>query len=164
MSAWFQRFGFAPVGERLLLGAYPKDVADVELIAGQDVDALYNLCEDCEYRTGERRVVETALRAHAIEERRLPLVDYGGLDIDQLDRAVGEVERWLGDGRTVYLHCRAGWQRSATVAAGVIARREALGIGDALRVVRHRKPTAEPLPHQQADLARWWDAKGGTVP
>jgi len=160
VSAWFQRFGFAPVGERLLVGAYPTDVADVELVARQDVDAFYNLCEDCEYSDGERDVVEAALRAHAIEERRLPLVDYGGLDIDQLDRAVGEVERWLDDGRTVYLHCRAGWQRSATVAAGVIARREGLGIDDALRVIRDRKPTAEPLPHQQADLDRWWASRG----
>src|SRR5215218_1275768 len=135
MSAWFQRFGFGRVGERLLVGAYPTDAADVELIARQDVDALFNLCEGAEYGEGERDVVERALREHGIEERRLPLVDYGGLEIEQLDRAVGDVETWLGDGRTVYLHCRAGWQRSAAVAAGVVARRENLGIEDALRVV-----------------------------
>jgi protein-tyrosine phosphatase len=157
MSSWFERFGFACVGERLLIGAYPTDAGDVELIARNDVDALFNLCEDREYQDGEREVVERALRAHGLEERRLPLVDYGGLDVDQLDRAVGEVEAWLEDGRTVYLHCRAGWQRSATVAAGVVARREGLGIDDALRAVRHRKPTAEPLPHQCADLVRWWE-------
>ena len=157
MSSWFERFGFARVGERLLIGAYPTDAGDVELVARQDVDALYNLCEDREYDDGERDVVETALRTHGVEERRLPLVDYGGLDVDQLDRAVGEVEAWLEDGRTVYLHCRAGWQRSATVAAGVVARREGLDIDHALRVVRERKPTAEPLDHQQADLRRWWN-------
>jgi atypical dual specificity phosphatase len=161
VSAWFERFGFAPVGERLLVGAYPTDAADVARIARAEVDALFNLCEDCEYDDGERADVGRALERHAIEERRLPLVDYGGLRVHDLDRAVGEVEAWLDAGRTVYLHCRAGWQRSATVAAGVIARREGLGVDAALRAVRERKPTAEPLPHQRADLARWWSARAG---
>ena len=30
MSSWFERFGFARVGERLLIGAYPTDAADIE--------------------------------------------------------------------------------------------------------------------------------------
>jgi protein-tyrosine phosphatase len=54
------------------------------------------------------------------------------------------------------VHCRAGWQRSATVAAGVLALREGLPIEDALAVLRERKPTAEPLGHQRADLLAWW--------
>ena len=160
MSAWFQRFGFATVGERLLLGAYPTDPHDVGLIAAQDVDAIFNLCEDREYGEGERDAVESALERLGIEERRLPLVDYGGLDLDQLDSAVAAVGDWLAGGRTVYLHCRAGWQRSATVAAAVVARREGLDVQEALRVVRLRRPSADPLPHQRDDLARWWSERG----
>jgi atypical dual specificity phosphatase len=159
VSSWFDRFGFAPVGQRLLVGAYPRDAADVERIAAAEVDALFNLCEDCEYDAGERDAVGRALARHGIEERRLPVVDYGGLDVEQLDRAIGDVEAWLDSGRTVYLHCRAGWQRSATVAAGVVARREGIGVDEALRVVRERKPTAEPLAHQRAGLVRWWTAR-----
>jgi atypical dual specificity phosphatase len=128
----------------------------VAIVAGAGVDALYNFCEDCEYGHGERDAVEAELLALGIVERRLPLVDYGGFELDQLDRAVTEVVEWLESGLMVYLHCRAGWQRSATVAAAVVARREGLGVGEALCVVRERKPTAEPLPHQQADLVRWW--------
>ena len=59
----------------------------------------------------------------------------------------------------MYLHCRAGWQRSATVAAAVIALREDLSLPQALAALRQRKPTAEPLPHQRADLLRWWRAR-----
>ena len=73
-----------------------------------------------------------------------------------LDRAVDEVLGELEAGRRVYVHCRAGWQRSATVAAGVLALREGLPIEDALAVLRERKPTAEPLGHQRADLLAWW--------
>jgi protein-tyrosine phosphatase len=156
VSAWFDRFGFARVGERLIVGAYPTDAGDVALIAGERVDALFNLCEDCEYGHGERDAVGIALRRHGIEERRLPTVDYGGLAHDDLESAVSEIEAWLDGGRTVYLHCRAGWQRSATVAAGVVARREGLDAAEALSVVRERKPDVEPMDHQQADLVRWW--------
>src|SRR5207248_2493797 len=55
-----------------------------------------------------------------------------------------------------YLHCRAGWQRSAAVAAGVVALRDGLDIDEALDFVRRRKPSADPLPHQREDLRRWW--------
>jgi protein-tyrosine phosphatase len=161
MSDWFGRFGFAEVGDGLLVGAYPLDAEDVARIAGADVDVVYNLVEDAEYDAGERDVVTAALAASGVQERRLPLVDYAGLPESSLDQAVDEVLGDLEAGRRVYLHCRAGWQRSATVAAGVLALREDLAIEDALEVLRARKPTAEPLGHQRADLLAWWRARAG---
>jgi ADP-ribosyl-[dinitrogen reductase] hydrolase len=159
MSDWFGRFGFAEVGDGLLVGAYPLDAEDVARIAGADVDVVYNLVEDAEYDPGERDVVAAALEASGVRERRLPLVDYAGLTETSLEQAVDDVLGDLEAGRRVYLHCRAGWQRSATVAAGVLALREDLAIEDALDVLRERKPTAEPLGHQRADLLAWWRAR-----
>ena len=40
--------------------------------------------------------------------------------------ATAQVNSWLDEGEVVYLHCRAGWQRSAAVAAGAIAIREGI--------------------------------------
>jgi ADP-ribosyl-[dinitrogen reductase] hydrolase len=156
MSDWFGRFGFAEVGDGLLVGAYPLDAEDVAEIAGAGVDVVYNLVEDEEYEAGERDTATAALAAAGVSERRLPLVDYGNVPEAALDRAVDEVLGDLEAGRRVYVHCRAGWQRSATVAAGVVALREGLPIEDALAVLRERKPTAEPLGHQRADLLAWW--------
>ena len=156
MSDWFGRFGFAEVGDGLLVGAYPLDAEDVAEIAGAGVDVVYNLVEDEEYEAGERDTATAALAAAGVNERRLPLVDYGNVPEAALDRAVVEVLGDLEAGRRVYVHCRAGWQRSATVAAGVLALREGLPIEVALAVLRERKPTAEPLGHQRADLLAWW--------
>ena len=161
MSDWFGRFGFAEVGEGLLVGAYPLDAEDVAEIAGAGVDVVYNLVEDEEYEAGERDTATAALAAAGVSERRLPLVDYGNVPEAALDRAVDEVLGDLEAGRRVYVHCRAGWQRSATVAAGVLALREGLPIEDALAVLRERKPTAEPLGHQRADLLAWWRTRAG---
>lgn len=161
MSDWFGRFGFAEVGEGLLVGAYPLDAKDVASIAAAGADVVFNLVEDAEYGQGERDAVMAALEATGVHERRLPLMDYGRLGLQELDRAVDEIVEDLEAGRRVYLHCRAGWQRSAAVAAGVIALREDIGIEQALGVLRRRKPSAEPLHHQLVDLLAWWRARSG---
>ncbi|MFL5821621.1 MAG: dual specificity protein phosphatase family protein [Solirubrobacteraceae bacterium] len=161
MSEWFSRFGFAEVADGLLSGAYPLDTQDIQRLADERVEIAYNLCEQDEYAPGQRDAVEDALAQAGIEERRLPMTDYGRLSPESLDRAVTEVLAELRRGRRVYLHCRAGWQRSAAVAAAVIARREGLGLDRALDVLRRRKPHSEPLPHQRADLVAWWVTSGG---
>ena len=59
-----------------------------------------------------------------------------------------------------YVHCRAGWQRSASVAAGAVAVFNDVDISTALAWVRRHKSTANPLPHQRADLLDWWLTRG----
>jgi predicted protein tyrosine phosphatase len=80
-----------------------------------------------------------------------------------IERAVREILAWLDEGKRTYVHCRAGWQRSAAVAAGVVAIHEGLDIDEALLSLRRRKPSAEPLPHQQDDLRRWWDERAASA-
>ena len=159
MSEWFLTYGFADVHDELLIGAYPTDEDDVKMLARIQVDRILNLVDDSEYRPGERDAVEAALAEAGIAEHRQNLVDYGGLPSTDLDAAVNQVLEWLDEGHRVYLHCRAGWQRSAAVAAGVVAIRENLTIDEALEVVQLRKPSAEPLPHQREDLVWWWEER-----
>lgn len=159
MSNWFRSYGFADVLDELVIGAYPLDAQDVEMLGVLGVKRVLNLVQDQEYQPGQRAAVETALAAAGIEEHRLNLTDYGGLPAEELEAAVQEVSHWLDEGARTYLHCRAGWQRSAAVAAGVVALRGGLGIDEALMFVQNRKPTADPLPHQREDLRRWWYAR-----
>jgi predicted protein tyrosine phosphatase len=156
MSLWFHSYGFADVHPDLIIGAYPLDEEDVAMIARLGVDRILNLVEDSEYRVGEREAVEPVLEEVEIEEHRLDLTDFGGLPAEELEAAVTLVNEWLDEGHRVYVHCRAGWQRSAAIAAGVVAIREHRDIEEALDVVQVRKPSADPLPHQRADLASWW--------
>lgn len=160
MSRWFRSYGFADVLDDLLVGAYPLDGADVATLERMGVRRVLNLTQDEEYRPGDRDEVERALSAAGIEERRLRLPDYGGLPPEVLEAAVQEVNDSLDAGMRTYLHCRAGWQRSAAVAAGVVAVRTGREIDDALDYVQLRKPSADPLPHQREDLRRWWAARG----
>jgi protein-tyrosine phosphatase len=159
VSKWFRSYGFADVLDDMLIGAYPLDEADVKVLAMMGVRRVLNLAEDEEYRPGEREEVSRALARAGIEEVRLGLTDYGGLPPRELEHAVREINAWLDDGERTYVHCRAGWQRSAAIAAGVVAVRRGIDIEDALEYVQVRKPTADPLPHQREDLRRWWEGR-----
>jgi protein-tyrosine phosphatase len=159
VSRWFRSYGFADVFDDLIVGAYPLDRDDVATLAQIGIDRVLNLTEDVEYRPGDREAVERALADAGIAESRLPLTDYGGLPAGELETAVHAVGSWLDNGERTYLHCRAGWQRSAAVAAGVVAIRAGVDIQEALDHVRRCKPSADPLPHQRADLRRWWESR-----
>jgi atypical dual specificity phosphatase len=156
MSEWFSLYGFAEIQDGFLVGAFPLDRADVAMLERIKVERVLNLVEDEEYARGEREVVADALQLAGIVEARVGLTDFGRLPGGKLDHAVGEVIEWLKGGQRVYLHCRAGRQRSAAVAAGVVALTEGVDIEEALELVRDRKPSADPLPEQREDLLRWW--------
>jgi protein-tyrosine phosphatase len=159
MSSWFRTYGYAGVYDRLVVGALPLDEADVRLLSSLGVSRVLNLVEDHEYRRGARRKVERALAKEDIQELRMPTEDYAGLSAELLERATAQVNAWLNEGEIVYLHCRAGWQRSAAVAAGVIALRDGIDLDTALERVQALKNTADPLPHQREDLQRWFDSR-----
>ncbi len=160
VSEWFWSYGFADVRDNVLVGAYPLDASDVTVLERLGVTRILNLTEDDEYEPGQRPEIESALAAAGITETRLMLVDYGHLPPEALEEAVETVNQWLDAGERAYVHCRAGWQRSAAVAAGVVAVRDHLGIEQALELVRARKPSANPLDHQREDLIRWWNGRG----
>jgi len=162
VSAWFEEFGFAQIGPELLMGAYPQDADDVAALRDAGVTAVFNLVQDSEYqRAGGREACATALARAGIREERIELVDYGNLSPDHIELAATTVLGWLEAGERVYVHCRAGMQRSAVVAGAIVALHEGLEPHEALRRIRARNLQANPLAHQRKDLQRWWDARAG---
>ncbi len=159
MSIWFRTYGYASVHKRLIIGALPLDEPDVRMLSALGVSAVLNMVEDSEYGRGARRAVERALGREGISEARLPTRDFGDLSPELLEQAINQVNAWLDEGEIVYLHCRAGWQRSAAVAAGVVALREGIELDEALEQVQRFRSTAVPLPHQREDLRRWYETR-----
>lgn len=156
MSTWFRTYGFAEILDNLVIGAYPLDSDDVAMLDWMGVVRVLNLVEDEEYQPGEREAVEAAYAAAGITEHRLDLTDFGNLPPQALETGVQEVNGWLEESVRTYLHCRAGRQRSAAVAAGVVALQHGIDVEEALAYVQTRKPSADPLQHQREDLRAWW--------
>jgi protein-tyrosine phosphatase len=163
MSDWFEHFGFAEVGDDLLMGAYPQDADDVAALGGAGVTAVFNLVQDVEYeQQGGRDACAAALAQAGIREQRVEVIDYGNLVPGHIELAATTVLAWLQEGERVYVHCRAGMQRSAVVAAAIVALHEDLEPLEALARVRNRNPRADPLSHQRQDLLRWWEQRSGS--
>lgn len=156
VSEWFERFGRAEVAGGLVSGSYPCDADDVVALAADGITCVMNLCEDREYEPGDRAAVTAAYAARSIAEERVTVTDYGNLMPGAIEVAARRVSDWLGDGERVYVHCRAGWQRSAVVAAAALALHDDIDPEEALARIKRRKPSSEPLPHQLQDLRRWW--------
>lgn len=161
MSGWFDEYGWGAVAPALFTGSYPQDAADVAVLRAAGITTVVNLCRDEEYRPGARAVVSAAYAAAGIVEHRLASVDYGGLAPELLERGAVTAAAALDDGHTVYVHCRAGWQRSATVAAATLVVRDGIDAGAALVAIRRRRPEARPLPHQVEDLLAWQAGRQG---
>ena len=160
MSDWFEHYGFAEVGDDLLMGAYPQDADDVAALTAAGVTAVFNLVQDVEYELHDGRdACASALEQARIAEERIELIDYGNLLPGQIELAATTVLGWLGEGERVYVHCRAGMQRSAVVAAAIVALHEGVETLEALERVRKRNPSANPLSHQRQDLLRWWEQR-----
>jgi protein-tyrosine phosphatase len=161
VSRWFQDYGLDRVDGRLLVGAVPRDGDDVRVLAELGVSRVVCLVADAEYGPGERDAVAAAYAAPGIDEARVPSEDFGGLSPATLEASSGAAEAALASGATVYLHCRAGWQRSVVTAAATLARttddppEATLG-----RVVEARRGAC-PLPHQVDDLSAWWAGRAG---
>ncbi|WP_320669948.1 protein-tyrosine phosphatase family protein [Patulibacter defluvii] len=159
MSRWFTEYGLDEVADGLHVGALPRDGDDVAQLAARGVTRVVSLVDDPEYGDGEHEAVAAAYAAHGIAEQRVPVTDFGHLLPGHLERAAALVREAREAGDVVYLHCRAGWQRSVVAAAASLAEQDGLDPLGALRVVMTRRRGADPLPHQVTDLVRWWSAR-----
>ena len=144
------RLNYHRLGDSLLAGAMPFRADHVDALHAEGVTAVVNLCQEREYWEGERALILEAYASHGITEHHLPVIDGSTVPAEVLDQAVA-----LARSHTVYVHCRGGRERSATVAIAVISDLEGLPIEDALAEARQRRPIFAPLPWQVSGLHSW---------
>lgn len=78
----------------------------------------------------------------------LPVADNTPPTIAQLDQAVAFIERVVGDGRSVYIHCGSGVGRAPTVVAAYLVASEGLSVDEAIDTVMETRPFIRLLPSQ----------------
>jgi atypical dual specificity phosphatase len=148
------RLNYSRLTDRLLAGAMPHAADHVQALSDEGVLHVVNLCEEREYWEGERAAVLAAYGAAGIVEHHLPVKDGATVPADVIDAALAAA----GQG-SVYVHCRGGRERSATVATALLASGEGISIDRALQRARELRPIFQPLPWQ-VDALRAWAAAG----
>lgn len=119
------------VGERLYVSAFPKD---------RDLDGLHAAGIDTVFTFSKKRLPESVKDHFEVVYMHLPDGKYP--DLWSIHSAVFAVEEELSKGRTCLLHCLAGRNRSAMVAALVEARRHGWHGHEALSHIRTVRPKA----------------------
>lgn len=98
------------------------------------------------------------LMAQGINAERFPIVDFDEKALlAGLTQAVDAVAGALAGGRTAYLHCTAGVNRSPSVAIGYLVRHCGLDMNAAWDQVCTRRPIVAP---NRTVLDRWWATTG----
>ena len=141
------------IDDHVIVGAYPF-ARDVKQMVRDGVGAVVNTCE--EY-AGPAKQYQSA----GIEQLHIPTTDFTHPTADDVDRAVEFVQRHAAAGRTVYIHCKAGRARSATVALAWLVRHRGMTPADAQRHLLAARPHVNPHIMDRpviAELQRRWQS------
>ena len=102
---WYSEIVKTPNGGRLLLGGLPWPASmRSQLVGKEHVNAVVNLVSEKPISWEQK-----------IDILKIPMTDFVHPKFSEVESAVKYIEQQIGEGKTVYVHCRAGKGRSATV-------------------------------------------------
>ncbi|XP_062845972.1 phosphatidylglycerophosphatase and protein-tyrosine phosphatase 1 [Trichomycterus rosablanca] len=113
---WFDR-----VDQTVILGALPFKSMTDELVQAENVRGVITMNE--EYETNYFCNSSEEWQSHGVEQVRLSTVDLTGIpSLEHIHQGVEFALKHRDQGTSVYIHCKAGRSRSATVAAAYLIR------------------------------------------
>jgi protein-tyrosine phosphatase len=145
---------------QLFVGSRPRIVGEIdELVHEAGITAVLNLQtdEDMSWYDIDWQNLEAHYLKTEIEVVRFPVRDFDPEDLrEKLPECVHKLKELLEAGRTVYLHCTAGVNRSPTVAAAYLHRCRGWGVEKAIAYVKERRNCSPEM--DAIRLAAWGDA------
>jgi rhodanese-related sulfurtransferase len=131
MPSTIPDFEFDTITPRLLAGRNPLTADDVAQLRERGVTHILDLREAREWAGPGRlgsEAVEAIPRA-GIERLNLPIGDMTAPAAEDFDRACAFLERALEEPESVvFVHCRAGQQRTGAILAAHVARQQGRGV------------------------------------
>ncbi len=142
---------------RIAAGRNPLSVRDVAALRAAGITHVLDLREETEWappRFGADAI--EAMAKMGITRLHLPIEDMGAPQPQDFDRAVAWIEKALAQSNAkVYLHCRAGMERTAAMAIAFWIAREGISYDAAFRNLRGKRAIFQPLPTQERAVKDW---------
>ncbi|XP_048829076.1 phosphatidylglycerophosphatase and protein-tyrosine phosphatase 1 [Brienomyrus brachyistius] len=131
---WFDR-----VDNTVILGALPFKSMTAELVQTENVRGVITMNE--EYETKYFCNSAEEWRSVGVEQLRLSTVDLTGVpSLPNLHKGVDFVFQHREEGTSVYIHCKAGRSRSATLVAAYLIRLHKWSPEEACGMLRSIRP------------------------
>ena len=140
----------------ILCGRNPLTAGDVRRLEEAGVQHVLDLRKEEEWDTPTRfgREAIAAMQWCGIERAAVPVIDLEALSAQELDRT-WDLLSAAGENQTLYVHCRAGIERTGTALGAFVARQNSIPFDDALQKLRDAGCPLHPLPNQIAAARRW---------
>lgn len=142
---WWDR-----VDETVVLGALPFK-SDVPQLRAAGIRGVVNTCEEYAGPVAE-------YQAAGIEQLRIPTTDFQPPELADVQQAVEFIAQYAARGESVYVHCKAGRARSATVVACWLMTKYQVTPAEAQRWMLEKRPHVNPRIDQRAVVRQFYDA------
>lgn len=134
-----QRRWYDHIDSGLILGGLPLHGVAKQLLMVEKVKAVLSINEDYENRF--ITPTENEWREMGISRMQIPTVDYNNApSVDQIVVAVNFIIEHRKLMHAVYVHCKAGRSRSATVVICYLMKTKSLTMDAAVKLVKSRRP------------------------
>lgn len=145
------------VAPNVYAGRAPLFRDEVQNLRTLGVTHILDLREEIEWTTPSQfgRSALAEIERYGLARLSVPVGDAHPPTAADLDRGLDFIETALHLGGTVYVHCRAGRERTAAVVACWHARRRGCSAREALAELRSRRPLFNPLSTQLAAAENW---------
>jgi len=131
-----RRHWWDPVDKFVILGAMPLK-SDVPKLAQLQVRGVINMCQEYSGPT-------EAYKLHHIEQLWLPTIDFNPPSLDSVRRGVEFLHQKTSQGQVVYVHCKAGRARSATIVICWLVKHRGMSLEQAQAHLLSCRPHVNP--------------------
>lgn len=155
-AAGLPEFEYSQITGSLWAGRNPLFERDVARLARVGIRHILDLREPAEWappRFGQEAL--DALPRYGIRRTHLQIDDQTAPDDDTLTAAVALIQAAVESGEALYVHCRAGMERTAAVLMAWRAATHGESCGEALKALWVRRPILAPMAHQWDAVERW---------
>lgn len=137
------------IDEHVIVGAFPFSF-DVDAMADAGVRAVVNTCN-------EYGGPVTQYEKHSIEQLHIPTIDFTPPSLEDVKKGVQFVSRHVEQGNTVYIHCKAGRGRSATVAICWLMAAKSMDPWQAQKYLLEKRSHVHSTLPERDVVKQFWD-------
>ncbi len=141
--AWFSQ-----VTPRLWLGGAPTYGRDFEEILALGITGVVDMRAEREAEAAFFAEHDIALRQYFVPDVTVP-------DEEILTDAVEAITAWVGEGRTVLIHCAKGRGRSATVLAAYLMKTEGMSFDEVSEFLTAKRALVKLQDRHRVVLESW---------